>query len=93
MPNLYNILSCSMNLLVPQHCVCKILIIFIIVCSPGSFGTRCQSQCGHCNNGTCHHITGMCTSSCAPGWNGELCHNSKFFFIIFSNVNQILFLF
>ena len=65
--------------------VCQ--IIFIIVCPPGNFGTRCQSQCGHCNNGTCHHITGKCTSSCAPGWYGEMCQNSKFFFIILSSMN------
>ena len=47
---------------------------FSSACDNGRFGMECSEFCGHCNaNAQCHHITGLCTTGCSPGFNGTLC--------------------
>lgn len=47
----------------------------IWVCDNGTFGTNCDSKCGHClENITCNSLNGHCTNGCALGYSGEFCN-------------------
>lgn len=45
----------------------------ITECSFGEYGQNCDGRC-YCEDGTCNVITGQCTGSCAPGFEGDFCH-------------------
>ncbi len=53
------------------------LMFYVLECSDGKYGSGCSGDCGHCKDGvTCHHVNGDC-DSCAYGWEGNKCVQSK----------------
>lgn len=50
---------------------------YISVCDNGTFGTNCDSKCGHCSeNVTCNSLNGRCYNGCALGHSGDFCNIS-----------------
>ena len=45
-------------------------------CDEGTFGD-CISECGQCEGSLCNSQTGICTNGCQPGYQGDLCTQSK----------------
>ena len=50
-------------------------------CDAGMFGD-CSSQCGQCKGDLCNSQTGICTSGCEPGYQGDMCTESKSIIIL-----------
>lgn len=43
-----------------------------------TYGNGCKYDCGYCSNcPQCHHITGMCSDGCEPGYKTDLCNQSE----------------
>ncbi len=52
-------------------------MFYVLECSDGKYGHDCAVDCGHCKAGViCNHVNGDCTS-CADGWMGNKCVQSK----------------
>ena len=50
-------------------------LTFVSECDHGYYGVNCQQNCGHCSEASeCHHITGECSDTCKPGYQGIMCN-------------------
>ena len=55
--------------------ICLFLFLFSLFseCDDGDYGFGCEI-CGHCSEASqCHHITGECSDTCKPGYQGIMC--------------------
>lgn len=73
----------------------KLIIIFFVFCiiqaCVQSYGENCQYPCSqHCYNQTCDRFNGRCLYCCTEGFNGDLCNESKPFYV--NVVHLILYL-
>ena len=51
-----------------------ILCLLISVCSNGTYGDDCGSNCGNCAEGTtCDKVTGDCPDGCENGYKPNKC--------------------
>ena len=49
-------------------------------CRAGYYGDNCSTECSSgCQSSQCHHVTGICSEGCLPGWLGEFCNQRKCF--------------
>lgn len=49
-------------------------LFLFIECEGGTFGFGCNKTCGNCKHmKDCHHVTGLCTHGCDPGYYGIRC--------------------
>ena len=58
-------------------------IPLLSVCQPGFYGQDCVSSCHvgcRGDDNSCHHVTGVCTHGCDPGYTGQMCQLSKWWF-------------
>ncbi|XP_052775132.1 uncharacterized protein LOC128213461 isoform X2 [Mya arenaria] len=44
-----------------------------IGCSDGTWGQKCDQECGKCQDGKCSRDGGKCEGNCIEGWYGEKC--------------------
>ncbi|XP_052687055.1 multiple epidermal growth factor-like domains protein 10 [Crassostrea angulata] len=47
--------------------------IQVYVCSQGTYGDQCDSECRNCVDNRCDGYTGACESGCIIGWQGATC--------------------
>ena len=51
---------------------------FFVDCLPGFHGENCESECGHCKDGSpCYIYDGICPSGCDNGYTGQTCTQGK----------------
>jgi hypothetical protein len=63
---LYNKTDASTNLLLIEN--------KFLECGSNKYGHDCAEHCGHCFNGTCDKVTGVCTDNkCSAGYQGDQC--------------------
>ena len=54
----------------------------VLECDDGDYGINCNETCGHCSEASqCHHITGVCSDTCKPGYQGIMCDTGKEMFV------------
>ena len=48
-------------------------------CDVGVYGIDCNQLCAHCSEASqCHHITGECSDTCKPGYQGNMCNTGEY---------------
>ena len=60
-------------------------------CDDGDYGINCNETCGHCSEASqCHHITGVCSDTCKPGYQGIMCDTGITVFLLCLKVVIVL---
>ena len=61
---------------------------YILDCDDGDYGMNCSETCANCSEASeCHHITGECSGTCKPGYQGIMCDTGNFNIHINSNTS------
>lgn len=59
--------------------VYNIYFIIVLECDTGTYGIRCEKQCGHCRDpNRCSNVNGSCLTGCEAGYKGNLCKTRKY---------------
>jgi hypothetical protein len=61
-------------------------------CDAYKYGHGCAERCGHCFNGTCDKVTGVCTDNkCIAGYQGDKCKQGfGFAMLLLISMNLII---